>query len=82
VVEDDEIQREMLVLSLEESAFDVIQCDDAETASHAATSGSANGRPEINFIFGAPVTTSRGYSLVKLAEPRLELRRPSAVTVI
>jgi DNA-binding NtrC family response regulator len=35
VVEDDEIQREMLVLLLEESAFDVIQCDDAETASLA-----------------------------------------------
>jgi two-component system, cell cycle response regulator CpdR len=35
VVEDDEIQREMLVLLLEESDFDVIQCDDAETASLA-----------------------------------------------
>ena len=32
VVEDDEIQREMIALLLEESDFDVIQCEDAETA--------------------------------------------------
>ncbi|MFB6452735.1 response regulator [Bradyrhizobium tunisiense] len=32
VVEDDEIQREMIALLLEESGFDVIQCEDAETA--------------------------------------------------
>jgi len=35
VVEDDEIQREMLTLLLEESKFEVIQCEDAETASLA-----------------------------------------------
>src|ERR1700744_6600502 len=32
VVEDDEIQRDMIALLLEESDFDVIQCEDAETA--------------------------------------------------
>jgi two-component system cell cycle response regulator CpdR len=32
VVEDDEIQRDMIVLLLEESDFQVIQCEDAETA--------------------------------------------------
>lgn len=35
VVEDDEIQRDMIALLLEESNFDVIQCEDAETASRA-----------------------------------------------
>ena len=32
VVEDDPIQREMIVLLLEETEYDVIQCEDAETA--------------------------------------------------
>lgn len=32
VVEDDDIQREMIALLLKESDFDVIQCEDAETA--------------------------------------------------
>jgi CheY-like chemotaxis protein len=35
VVEDDEIQRVMIALLLEGSDFDVIQCEDAETASLA-----------------------------------------------
>lgn len=35
VVEDDEMQREMLTLLLEESDFNVIQCEDAETATLA-----------------------------------------------
>jgi two-component system, cell cycle response regulator CpdR len=35
VVEEDEIQRDMIALLLEESEFKVIQCDDAETASLA-----------------------------------------------
>jgi DNA-binding NtrC family response regulator len=35
VVEDDEIQRDMIALLLEESDFEVIQCEDAETASLA-----------------------------------------------
>jgi two-component system, cell cycle response regulator CpdR len=35
VVEDDEIQRDMIALLLEESDFQVIQCEDAETASLA-----------------------------------------------
>jgi DNA-binding NtrC family response regulator len=35
VVEDDEIQRDMIAMLLEESDFDVIQCEDAETASLA-----------------------------------------------
>jgi two-component system cell cycle response regulator CpdR len=35
VVEDDDIQREMIALLLEESNFRVIQCEDAETASLA-----------------------------------------------
>lgn len=35
VVEDDEIQRDMIVMLLEESDFQVIQCEDAETASLA-----------------------------------------------
>jgi len=35
VVEDDDIQRDMIALLLEESDFDVIQCEDAETASAA-----------------------------------------------
>ena len=35
VVEDDEIQREMLAILLEESDFEVVQCEDAETASLA-----------------------------------------------
>jgi two-component system, cell cycle response regulator CpdR len=35
VVEDDEIQRDMIVLLLEESDFEVIQCEDAETAALA-----------------------------------------------
>ena len=34
-VEDDDIQREMLALLLEESNFEVLQCDDAETAALA-----------------------------------------------
>src|SRR5262245_47650580 len=32
VVEDDEIQRDMIALLLEESGFNVIQCEDADTA--------------------------------------------------
>jgi DNA-binding NtrC family response regulator len=32
VVEDDPIQREMIALLLEETSYDVIQCEDAETA--------------------------------------------------
>lgn len=32
VVEDDVLQREMMTVLLEESEFDVIQCEDAETA--------------------------------------------------
>ena len=32
IVEDDDIQREMLALLLEESNFEVLQCEDAETA--------------------------------------------------
>lgn len=32
VVEDDTIQRDMIALLLEEGHFDVIQCEDAETA--------------------------------------------------
>ncbi|MBR0819294.1 response regulator [Bradyrhizobium liaoningense] len=35
VVEDDAIQRDMIALLLEESNFEVIQCEDAETASLA-----------------------------------------------
>jgi two-component system cell cycle response regulator CpdR len=35
VVEDDDIQREMLALLLEQSNFDVLQCEDAETATLA-----------------------------------------------
>ncbi|MBW7960885.1 response regulator [Bradyrhizobium sp. BR 10261] len=35
VVEDDDIQREMLALLLEESNFEVLQCEDAETAALA-----------------------------------------------
>jgi two-component system cell cycle response regulator CpdR len=35
VVEDDEIQRDMIALLLEESDFNVIQCEDGETASCA-----------------------------------------------
>ncbi len=35
VVEDDDIQRDMIALLLEESHFQVIQCEDAETASLA-----------------------------------------------
>lgn len=35
VVEDDDIQREMIALLLEESNFEVLQCEDAETAALA-----------------------------------------------
>jgi two-component system, cell cycle response regulator CpdR len=35
VVEDDEVQRDMIALLLEESDFNVIQCEDAETAVRA-----------------------------------------------
>ena len=35
VVEDDDIQREMLALLLEQSHFEVLQCEDAETAALA-----------------------------------------------
>jgi CheY-like chemotaxis protein len=35
VVEDDDIQREMLALLLEQSNFEVLQCEDAETAALA-----------------------------------------------
>ena len=35
VVEDDDIQREMLALLLEARNFEVVQCDDAETAALA-----------------------------------------------
>jgi DNA-binding response OmpR family regulator len=38
VVEDDPIQREMIVLLLEETNYDVIQCEDAETAELALKS--------------------------------------------
>ena len=37
VVEDDAIQRDMIALLLEESDFNVIQCEDAETALLAIT---------------------------------------------
>ncbi len=37
LVEDDAIQREMIALLLEESEFNVIQCEDAETASLVVT---------------------------------------------
>ena len=39
VVEDDEIQRDMIAVLLEESEFEVIQCEDAETASLAIRMG-------------------------------------------
>jgi DNA-binding response OmpR family regulator len=35
VVEDDDLQREMLALLLEQRNFDVLQCEDAETATLA-----------------------------------------------
>ena len=35
IVEDDDIQRDMIALLLDESDFQVIQCEDAETASLA-----------------------------------------------
>lgn len=35
VVEDDDIQREMLALFLEDNNFEVLQCEDAETAALA-----------------------------------------------
>lgn len=35
VVEDDDIQREMLALLLEDNNFEVLQCEDAETAALA-----------------------------------------------
>ncbi len=35
MVEDDDIQRDMIAMLLEESDFPVIQCEDAETASLA-----------------------------------------------
>lgn len=35
VVEDDDIQREMLAMLLEDNNFDVLQCEDAETAALA-----------------------------------------------
>ncbi|GGI21276.1 response regulator [Bradyrhizobium guangdongense] len=35
VVEDDDIQREMLTMLLEDNNFDVLQCEDAETAALA-----------------------------------------------
>lgn len=35
IVEDDDIQREILALLLEESDFEVMQCEDAETAALA-----------------------------------------------
>lgn len=35
VVEDDDIQRDMIALMLEEGNFDVIQCEDGETAALA-----------------------------------------------
>ena len=38
VVEDDPIQREMIALLLEETDYDVIQCEDAETAELALKS--------------------------------------------
>ena len=38
VVEDDPIQREMIALLLQETSYDVIQCEDAETAELALKS--------------------------------------------
>lgn len=35
VVEDDDLQREMLAILLEDNNFDVLQCEDAETAALA-----------------------------------------------
>lgn len=35
VVEDDDIQREMLAMLLEDNNFEVLQCEDAETAALA-----------------------------------------------
>jgi DNA-binding response OmpR family regulator len=37
VVEDDPVQRDMIAMLLEESEYDVIQCEDAETALLALT---------------------------------------------
>ena len=44
IVEDDPMQREMICLLLEESDYDVIQCESAEAAEAAATAGGCRAR--------------------------------------
>ena len=63
VVEDDPIQREMIALLLEEADYDVIQCEDAETAELALK----NRHPALLVTDVALVGKMTGIELVERA---------------
>jgi two-component system, cell cycle response regulator CpdR len=63
VVEDDPIQREMIALLLEETDYDVIQCEDAETAELALK----NRHPALLVTDVALVGAMTGLDLVECA---------------
>ncbi len=63
VVEDDPIQREMIALLLEETNYDVIQCEDAETAELALK----NRHPALLVTDVTLVGEMTGIDLVELA---------------
>jgi two-component system, cell cycle response regulator CpdR len=63
VVEDDPIQREMIALLLEETDYDVIQCEDAETAELALK----NRRPALLVTDVSLVGAMTGIELVECA---------------
>jgi two-component system, cell cycle response regulator CpdR len=62
VVEDDPIQREMIALLLEETDYDVIQCEDAETAELAL-----NRRPALLITDVSLVGAMTGLDLAERA---------------
>ena len=63
VVEDDPIQREMIALLLEETEYDVIQCEDGETAELALK----NRRPALLVTDVSLVGAMTGLDLVECA---------------
>jgi len=64
VVEDDPVQREMIALLLEETDYDVIQCEDAETAELALK----NRHPALLVTDISLVGAMTGLELVELAQ--------------
>lgn len=75
VVEDDPIQREMLALLLEETDFDVIQCEDGETAELALK----NRHPAVVITDVGLAGTMTG---IELAEYARQINPASRVIVV